>query len=513
MSSQDSKRAWLVQTSSGDLGPFTLQQLQQLAARGSLNRSSLLRNTKSTGWTRAEQIPSIFEAHVSAHPVASDAKAVSQSGVNQPPSIPEKSIVSARGAGISVRVIVGATSMVAMLLFFIGLMTFMVMNSEVSNVAKQHSSRPANADSALANLPTKLPLTSTATATPASSYSTEDLVTRTKESVALIATPTGSGSGFVAADGVVVTNYHVIADCDADLVKVFFPDGPQGKKGPFPSRLIAEEPERDLALLRIEQHVPKVEVDTTHTFRRGQDVVIIGSPGVFRGASLLPNAVTKGVLSSEAVIEGYNHYQLSLAVNGGNSGGPVFGMDARVIGVVVSKSTAEDSISFCIPASDLVSMLKLQAATGYEPTDRVIGEHNARVTVNALTSQVVSLDKFINNVSAFIVERSGRRPELIPSNDFVIGVKSYLEKEVPELIKDYSFELQQIIDDERLTARQRSEVESLKQRHRALKRVLDQPPPNVRELTNDLRSLRDQFLNQLTAVNRSLQLGKPAAFQ
>ena len=224
MSSQDSKRAWLVQTSSGDLGPFTLQQLQQLAARGSLNRSSLLRNTKSTGWTRAEQIPSIFEAHVSAHPVASDAKAVSQSGVNQPPSIPEKSIVSARGAGISVRVIVGATSMVAMLLFFIGLMTFRVMNSEVSNVAKQHSSRPANADSEPANLPTKLPLTSTATATPASSYSTEDLVTRTKESVALIATPTGSGSGFVAADGVVVTNYHVIADCDADLVKVFFPD-------------------------------------------------------------------------------------------------------------------------------------------------------------------------------------------------------------------------------------------------------------------------------------------------
>ena len=102
---------------------------------------------------------------------------------------------------------------------------------------------------------------------------------------------------------------------------------------------------------------------------------------------------------------------------------------------------------------------------------------------------------------------------MIPSNDFVIGVKSYLEKEVPELIKDYSFELQQIIDDERLTARQRSEVESLMQRHRALKRVLDQPPPNVRELTNDLRSLRDQFLNQLTAVNRSLQLGKPAAFQ
>jgi serine protease Do len=313
-------------------------------------------------------------------------------------------------------------------------------------------------------------------------------------------------------DGVVVTNYHVIADCEADSIKVYFPDGQDGKKGPFPSQLIAEEPERDLALLHIDQRVPKVEIDTTHKFRRGQDVVIIGSPGVFRGASLLQNAVTTGVLSSETVIEGYNHYQLSLAVNGGNSGGPVFGMDARVIGVVVSKSTAEDSISFCIPASDLVAMLQAQANTNYKPTGRVEAEHNARVTVNALTSQVISLDKFMNNVSAILSERSGKSPELIAANDIVIGVKSYMEKEAPELVKDYSFSLKQIVDDERLTARQRSEVESLMQRHRALKRIFDQPPPNVRQLTKDLRSLRDQFLNQLAAVNRSLQLGKPGAF-
>ncbi len=187
-------------------------------------------------------------------------------------------------------------------------------------------------------------------------------------------------------------------------------------------------------------------------------------------------------------------------------------MDARVIGVVVSKSTAEDSISFCIPASDLVTMLQAQATTNYKPTGRVTAEHNARVTVNALASQVMSLDRFMNNLSAILSERSGKAPEFIAADDIVIGVKSLMEKEAPELVKDYSFSLKQIVDDERLTARQRSEVESLMQRHRALKRIFDQPPPNVRQLTNDLRSLRDQFLDQLAVVNRSLQLGKPGLF-
>lgn len=507
MNSSDSKRAWLVQSSRGDLGPFTLQQLQQLASRGTLNRSSLLRDTKSTGWIRASQIPSIFNASVEESTTIVTPQLHSVSRPNQPPSISQKPIDAKSNDAAFAGVIVGAASMLAMLIFFIGLMAFMALDTDVEPVAQNAVQPPATQP----NSPSAAQSSST-NSVHASSYSTEDLVTRTKESVALISTPTGSGSGFVAADGVVVTNYHVIADCDADSIKVYFPDGQDGKTGPLPSKLIAEEPERDLALLRIDQAVPKVQIDTTHKFRRGQDVVIIGSPGVFRGAGLLPNAVTKGVLSSEAVIDGYNHYQLSLAVNGGNSGGPVFGMDARVIGVVVSKSTVEESISFCIPASALVNMLQTQAANGYRPTERVVAEHNARVTVNALTGQVISLEKFMNNVSAFLSERSGKSPELIAANDIVVGVKSYMEKEAPELIKDYSFQLKQIVDDERLTARQRSEVESLMQRHRALKRVFDQPPPNVRQLTSDLRSLRDQFLNQLAEVNRSLQLGKPGAF-
>ncbi len=94
-----------------------------------------------------------------------------------------------------------------------------------------------------------------------------------------------------------------------------FPDGPVGNNGPFKAELIAEQPKRDLALLRIAYAAPIVKVDATHNFRRGQDVVIIGSPGLGGGGRLLPNAVARGVLSSETNLNGQDLYQLSLAVN------------------------------------------------------------------------------------------------------------------------------------------------------------------------------------------------------
>ena len=294
MSSPDSKRAWLVQSSRGDLGPFTLQQLQQLAARGTLNRSSLLREVKSTAWIRASQIPSIFNSGENENTASVNPNTSSATSPSRPPVIAHRSPEQMTRDSVPAGVIVGAASMLAMLLFFIGLMAFMAWDSNAEPVAQNATppnvTQPPVTQPSVTQSPaqpqTNPPVINAAPTAPAhgSSYSTEDLVTHTKESVALISTPTGSGSGFVAADGVVVTNYHVIADCDADSIEVYFPDGQDGKKGPFASQIIAEEPERDLALLHIEQRVPKVEIDTTHKFRRGQDVVIIGSPGVFSGS-------------------------------------------------------------------------------------------------------------------------------------------------------------------------------------------------------------------------------------
>ncbi len=71
--------------------------------------------------------------------------------------------------------------------------------------------------------------------------------------------------------------------------------------------------------------------------------------GLFNGRDILPNAVARGVVSSEHPLFGEPRYQLDMAINGGNSGGPVIGMDGRVVGVVVAKSRSEEGIGFAFP--------------------------------------------------------------------------------------------------------------------------------------------------------------------
>lgn len=106
-------------------------------------------------------------------------------------------------------------------------------------------------------------------------------------------------------------------------------------------------PKRDLALLRIQNSAtPPLSIDRSHGFIKGREVVIIGSPGLFRGMDVLPNAVSKGILSSQAELDGIALFQLSATVNPGNSGGPVFGSDGNVIGVVVFEVSNRRSNQF-----------------------------------------------------------------------------------------------------------------------------------------------------------------------
>ena len=125
MSAKSSKQTWLVQSSSGDLGPFNLQQLQQLASRGSLNRSSLLREVRSTSWIRADQIPSIFDTGLvattsaarrepaSSRSTGSNHETVARELPRQPPSMPKVPRAEVNESKVSTGLLVGAASMIA----------------------------------------------------------------------------------------------------------------------------------------------------------------------------------------------------------------------------------------------------------------------------------------------------------------------------------------------------------------------------------------------------------------
>ena len=162
----------------------------------------------------------------------------------------------------------------------------------------------------------------------------------------------GHGSGFLVKPNVLVTNAHVIRNEFLSDLRVHFPSANEPDRGPFKVEgLLYEDKDRDLAFLAVRCSLPPLKTVDKHTFVRGEDVVIIGSPGP------IETAVSRGVLSSTHEIAGQCRYQLGAPINPGNSGGPVLNDSAEVIGVAAAHLRGMESLGFCVPAVDLRSAL------------------------------------------------------------------------------------------------------------------------------------------------------------
>lgn len=155
------------------------------------------------------------------------------------------------------------------------------------------------------------------------------------------------GSGFIIdAEGLVVTNHHVIDE--ADEVEVVLQDGTV-----LPAEIIGRDPATDLAVLRVDagEALPFVEFGDSDAMRVGEWVVAIGNPFGLGGS------LTAGVISALGRDIGgrYDDYlQTDVAINTGNSGGPMFNMAGDVIGVntaIFSPTGASVGISFSIPSA------------------------------------------------------------------------------------------------------------------------------------------------------------------
>ena len=155
----------------------------------------------------------------------------------------------------------------------------------------------------------------------------------------------GEGSGFiVSADGVVLTNAHVVAD--ASTVTVRLTDGRD-----FVAKVVGVDPKTDIAVLRIEaKGLPTVRIGNPTNTRVGEWVVAIGSPYGFE------NTVTAGIVSAKSRSLPDGTYvpflQTDAAVNPGNSGGPLFNLAGEVIGInsqIYSRTGGYQGLSFAIP--------------------------------------------------------------------------------------------------------------------------------------------------------------------
>lgn len=215
--------------------------------------------------------------------------------------------------------------------------------------------------------------------------STAEIVARYEPSIALIKGKLGSGTGFLVAPRLLATNSHVIDDEFIQNIEVRFPSADAAHKGPVRVELLYEDRKRDLAFLAVNTTLPPLKVAASYQYRKGEDVTVIGNPGV-DGDTVLENAISRGVMSTKAELEGQKYYQLGIAVNPGNSGGPVFGPNGQVIGVVTLRIPGKEELSFCIPVEELRDALAKLGAQTKTDADQIRSQHRTKVAFKNLSS-------------------------------------------------------------------------------------------------------------------------------
>ena len=155
----------------------------------------------------------------------------------------------------------------------------------------------------------------------------------------------GQGSGFIiSADGIVLTNAHVVAEAKEVTVKLT-------DRREFTAKVVGLDKATDVAVLKIEgKNLPTVKLGDSRKSRVGEWVLAIGSPFG------LENTVTAGIISSKSRSlpgDGYVPFiQTDVAINPGNSGGPLFNLAGEVIGInsqIYSRSGGYQGLSFAIP--------------------------------------------------------------------------------------------------------------------------------------------------------------------
>ncbi|MEY3705622.1 MAG: Peptidase [Pseudomonadota bacterium] len=158
--------------------------------------------------------------------------------------------------------------------------------------------------------------------------------------------PRGVGSGFViTADGFILTNHHVVNGADEIIVTMT-------DRREFKAKLIGSDERTDVALLKVEASgLPRLSFGDSNKLRVGEWVVAIGSPFG------LDSTVTAGIVSAKGRETGeyLPFIQTDVAVNPGNSGGPLLNLRGEVVGInsmIYSRTGGFMGISFAIPIDE-----------------------------------------------------------------------------------------------------------------------------------------------------------------
>jgi serine protease Do len=177
----------------------------------------------------------------------------------------------------------------------------------------------------------------------------------------------GEGSGFiVGSNGVILTNAHVVANAQKVTVKL-------KDRREFEAKVLGQDEASDIAVVKIDaKNLPTVRVGDPRTLKVGQWVVAIGAPFGF------DNSVTAGIVSAlgrNLPDDSYVPFiQTDVAVNPGNSGGPLFNLNGEVVGInsqIYSHSGGYEGISFAIPIDVAMNVSRQLQASGHVTRGRL----------------------------------------------------------------------------------------------------------------------------------------------
>ncbi len=166
----------------------------------------------------------------------------------------------------------------------------------------------------------------------------------------------GGGSGFVVTEnGLILTNKHVVMDPEAEYTVM------ANDLREYPAKVLSRDPVRDIALLKIEklssgESLPAVKLGDSHKLQLGQTVIAIGN-----ALGMFSNSVSKGIISGlarsiSASLDAGEHMehlrgviQTDVAINQGNSGGPLINLDGEAIAINTAVIFGAQNIGFSIP--------------------------------------------------------------------------------------------------------------------------------------------------------------------
>lgn len=243
--------------------------------------------------------------------------------------------------------------------------------------------------------------------------------------------PRGVGSGFIIdKEGYIITNYHVVNGASKMTVSLN-----NGKE--YTAKLIGSDKRTDIALIKIDApDLKPLKIGSANKLQKGQWVVAIGSPFD------LDSTVTAGIVS--AINRDTGDYlpfiQSDVAVNPGNSGGPLIDMNGEVVGVnsqIISQSGGFMGISLSIPIDDAMQVVKALK------TDGKVTRGQIGVMIQPMDEEAAEALKLPDAKGALIgrivrgspAERAGLKP-----GDVIVefnGTKIEKWNDLPRLVGQY----------------------------------------------------------------------------